>query len=470
MDTDLSRFLEAAAAIPAGASRDERWRELVAGLSAEPVPTGRLARLWAMGSLEARLAITYLLGWLQERFATEEERASLRDRTHLRAAARLFSGMGYLRGAALKIGQTIAQFPTVLPRQYIDLLSSLHAEVPPMHFSLLREQVRSELGREPEEIFAEFETEAFAAASLGQVHGARLASGERVVVKIQYPNIARTIDEDVANARTLLHGMPFLHEWRNTLDVVEEIGGTLRRECDYRRELENAERARRALAGLDEIVVPRTYPELSTGKILVLERLGGEHPAPFVARAPSQEERDRFGTAILRANFRLWCSERMIHADPNPANYLRLPDGRVGLLDFGCVRDFDEGEWEIMRTSTAAIRTGDEGDLRAAVRAMADLQESELDDPERWRVTREFCDWMWEPLRVEGDFDFTDGEHLRRGFEVLGALLRRRYTRMMPVGIWLDRQICGLRGLFTLLECRVPYRRIHEEETARAGI
>jgi predicted unusual protein kinase regulating ubiquinone biosynthesis (AarF/ABC1/UbiB family) len=122
-----------------------------------------------------------------------------------------------MRGAVMKIGQTLANFPDITPREFVDTLQQLHYAAPPMHWSLLREMVHDELGDDPENPFAEFDKQAFAAASLGQVPRARLKSGEEVAVKIQYPGIARAIQSDFRNF--LLFLLPARVNWRG-------IGGT----------------------------------------------------------------------------------------------------------------------------------------------------------------------------------------------------------------------------------------------------
>ncbi|HEV3025542.1 MAG TPA: AarF/UbiB family protein, partial [Pirellulales bacterium] len=182
------------AAPPAAAIKD-----LFEKLSYRPVPVGSLARLWTLGTLQAKIAAAYLAYWVRCGFLSSDEAARRLNDTHLAAAIKLLGGMSYLRGAIMKVGQVLAHYPKVLPAQYAEALARLHFEAPPMHYSLLREQVRNELGRDPEELFESFETRAFAAASLGQVHRARLRSGEPVAVKIQYPNIACTIRSDFRN-------------------------------------------------------------------------------------------------------------------------------------------------------------------------------------------------------------------------------------------------------------------------------
>jgi aarF domain-containing kinase len=119
-------------------------------------------------------------------------------------ALKMVHRFGYLRGAATKLGQALANLPSIIPDQMLETLDRLHWDAPPMHFLLLRELLSDELGEDPEKIFGSFEKDAFAAASIGQVHRARLKSGEHVAIKVQYPGIARTIDADFRTLGALL--------------------------------------------------------------------------------------------------------------------------------------------------------------------------------------------------------------------------------------------------------------------------
>src|SRR5436305_9088101 len=116
----------------------------------------------------------------------------------------MLAGMGYLRGAVVKVAQALANLPGAVPDEIVATLEYLHFQAPPMHFALLREHVRNELGGDPAEVFASFETRAFAAASLGQVHRARLKSGEEVAVKVQYPGIGTSVRSDFRNLLALM--------------------------------------------------------------------------------------------------------------------------------------------------------------------------------------------------------------------------------------------------------------------------
>ncbi|HEY6564556.1 MAG TPA: AarF/UbiB family protein, partial [Pirellulaceae bacterium] len=180
------------------------WPALMEAWSLRPVPAGRFRRLSMLGTLQAKIGAAYLFHWLRGWFKDADENKRLLAETHWRTALRVLDSMSYLRGATMKVGQTLASFPDIVPREFVETLERLHFEAPPMHWSLLRELVHNELGDDPEHLFASFEQRALAAASLGQVHRARLQTGEEVAIKIQYPGIARTIREDIRNLLTFM--------------------------------------------------------------------------------------------------------------------------------------------------------------------------------------------------------------------------------------------------------------------------
>ncbi len=181
--------------------------------------------------------------WVRQWLASAEANERAEIETNLRVALKIFHRLAYLRGAMMKVGQTFGSFPDIVPAQFVETLDKLHFEAPPMHFSLLRELVRNELGKDPEDVFASFETRAFAAASLGQVHLARLKSGEEVAVKIQYPGIARTIDADMRNLGALLFPLRLSKDWEYVHRQFEEIHRMLQQEVDYEREAKSLRRA-----------------------------------------------------------------------------------------------------------------------------------------------------------------------------------------------------------------------------------
>src|SRR6267143_6926461 len=160
-------------------------------------------RALSMASMGADIAGSYIGYLLQRAFLGEAKGKRKLKSTHTRAARRMRDEMQLLRGPAMKIGQTLSLQTDLLPEETLAELASLQMEAPGMHPSLVRVQVKRSLGREPDEIFKDFTPQPFAAASLGQVHHAVTREGERVAVKIQYPGIRQSIENDFRLLRTV---------------------------------------------------------------------------------------------------------------------------------------------------------------------------------------------------------------------------------------------------------------------------
>jgi predicted unusual protein kinase regulating ubiquinone biosynthesis (AarF/ABC1/UbiB family) len=445
-------------------SADEQLRELLLDLAHKPVPTGRLTRLWTLGTLQAKIAAAYLAWWIRTSYEGADERQRRLNETHLKAAIRLLGTMGYLRGAVMKVGQILAHYPDVVPEEFADILGRLHYEAPPMHFALLRELVRNELGREPDELFEDFEADAFAAASLGQVHRARLrGSRQKVAIKVQYPNIAKTIRDDLANLKTIITPMRLSGDWDNLMDQFDDVRRMLDLEVDYENEARNMRLAGQAFEEADEVLVPRVIEELSTRRVLTMEYVEGVHLDRFLAGEPTQQLRDRHGHQIALSCFRLSYGFRLLYADPHPGNYFFMPDGRLGLVDFGCCHHYTDDDVDYLTEVELALNDSPEAMRQALMRA-ADLTAPECGE-ERLGLLKQYSDWAWEPILHEGPFDFGDPGYFRRGVELYGEVIKRRYVRSLPVNTWLARSFFGLRAILTRLRARVDLGAIVRRET-----
>jgi hypothetical protein len=470
MNPDLAELMAALPAPDEGASGFDApaLQELFARLGQRRPPTSALHRFGVLAGLQMQVALAYGAWWLRSWFSNAAESQRRLLETHLRVAVRLFEGMGYLRGAVMKVGQTLASLPDAVPEEIADTLDALHSQAPPMHFALLREHVRNELGGEPEEVFAEFDTRPFAAASLGQVHRARLKSGERVAVKVQYPSIGTTIRSDFRNLRTILLPLRLSPDWENFKVQLADLERVLDLETDYENEAAMLRRARTLFREDDRIVVPRVHERFSTRRVLTMELLGGRHLREFLATNPAQEMRDRFGAQIVRAWSRMYYAGRMNYADLHPGNFLFQDDGRLGVIDFGCVRLFNDAEWELMRLGCRAVR-GTPADLRRALLRSISVPEDGPVDEGHLRLVEDVSRWSWRPLRQEGPFDFGDGRQLREGADIYREMFRKRYTRGEPVLIYIARMQFGHRGLLYRLRAHVDVRAIDREELPATG-
>ncbi len=282
----------------------EELERIFADLAMRRPPTTSLHRAWTLGELSAQIALAYGARTVRGWFASEEERERCRMESNLRIALKIFHRLGYLRGRLMKAGQLIASLPNIAPAQITETLDHLHFDAPPMHYSLIREVIENELGARPETLFTDFETTAFAAASIGQVHRATLKTGERVAMKIQYPGIARTIDSDMRAISTLLSSLTIGGD-DYLGPKLDELRRMLRQETDYELEAEALRAARSMLAQHNEIVVPRVHDRYSAARVLTMDFIPGRHLNAFLATNPEQHIRDAYGKTICVAWHRM---------------------------------------------------------------------------------------------------------------------------------------------------------------------
>jgi aarF domain-containing kinase len=331
-----------------------------------------------------------------------------------------------------------------------------------MHFPLIREVVRNEFGKGVEEIFSDFDKEAFAAASLGQVHRARLKSGETVAVKIQYPGIARTIDADFRNLSALLLPLRLGKDWESAKAQFEEVRRMLNQEVDYLQEAESTRRARELFKPEDGIVVPRVYPEYSGKRVLTTDYVQGLHLREYLDTNPTQASRNAFGTKMYVAWMRMYYAY-MPYADPHPGNYLFLADGRLGLIDFGCVQHYGPEEREAMRLADRMSHK-DSSLTREVVRRVCGVSGDDPELPEYLRMIEESRDWMLEPDDHPGPFDFGDEAHFQRGLDWFSRTVRQRTTRSNPMYVYWNRSVFGLKALLLRLRAQVDVHEIIRRE------
>jgi predicted unusual protein kinase regulating ubiquinone biosynthesis (AarF/ABC1/UbiB family) len=463
---------ELVAALPEPAEWPEEQQgplpELLESWSLRPVPVGWFRRLRMLGTLQAKIGAAYLFHWLRGWFKDADENKRLLAETHWRTAVRVLDSMSYLRGAAMKVGQTLASFPDIIPREFVETLEQLHFSAPPMHWSLLREMVNNELGDDPENVFAEFDKRAFAAASLGQVHRGRLNSGEEVAVKIQYPGIARTIREDIRNLILFMMPGRLSRDWENTKEQLDDLRIRLERETDYQLEAATQEKVRALFREDDGIVVPRVFREHSTSRVLTMERLEGMHLDEYMATNPSQEERNEVARKLVIAWYRMMYAGRTLYADFHPGNFLFMEDGRVGLIDFGFMLELDETLWELFRKMDRPLTTGRHDDRLAAIKEWSWIS----DDPsnhDRLNLMDRYADWSWRSRYYGGAFDFSDEADFRLGVDLFVELVRKRYSRSRPCTPVISRQHFGWRAILYRLRAKLDIMPIAEQEVRATG-
>lgn len=236
----------------------------------------------------------------------------------------------------VKFGQVLSTRPDIIPKDILDELVMLQDRVSPLPSSVVEQVIQDELHLSIDKTFASFESEPMASASIGQVHGAVLPGGERVVVKVQRPEAAKVIRKDI----DLMLQLAEVLEHRVDLgfsatDVVHEFSRSISRELDYGLEARNAMRFAVNLQDNANAVIPAVYPQYSTTRVLVMSRIDGPKLNSSEVAALPADERRVLAENIAECWFRQVLDDGFVHADPHPANLVYLGDGRFGILDFG---------------------------------------------------------------------------------------------------------------------------------------
>src|SRR5438067_7243073 len=280
----------------------------------EHVPQGRLRRLSRLAYLTARTTGDLLAAQARRKLsAAGGPRDDLR-----KAGERILATLGELKGAALKLGQALAMDPDALPEEARSVVARLLSQAPQrMELAQVAEVVRAELGSYPDELFAHFEREPLAAASLGQVHAARLHDGREVVVKVQYPGVEKALQNDLANAAVLVRGFALAGQTLDGRPYYEELRSSLLRELDYVQEAAQADAYRIAAQRYPELVVPAVVYERSSRRVLCLERIRGKPLLDFMDSDATAEERFRVARLLIFAIWGPFYAARLMHADPH---------------------------------------------------------------------------------------------------------------------------------------------------------
>jgi len=266
-----------------------------------------------------------------------KERQEARSRT---VGERIRMFLEELGPTFIKIGQIASTRPDLLPAHIIDELVKLQDQVPPFPFEQVREVIEKEFGEPFETLFAEFKETPMAAASIGQVHLARLHTGEAVAVKIQRPNILSVVATDLEILDDLARLAEHRLEWAakyQLRDMVHELSQSLRAELDYTNEGRNAQRMAKSFERDSRVRFPSIYWDYTTRNVLTMDFLEGVKPTETAQLEELGCDRKQLAERIARLVFRQIFVDGFFHADPHPGNIMVMPDGVIGLIDFGMV-------------------------------------------------------------------------------------------------------------------------------------
>jgi predicted unusual protein kinase regulating ubiquinone biosynthesis (AarF/ABC1/UbiB family) len=382
-------------------------------------------------------------------------------------AQRVADQLSSMRGAAMKVGQMLSMDTgDFLPRELADILARLRSDARYMPPQQLQQAMAEAYGPDWESMFYGFDVKPIAAASIGQVHKTISPDGREIVLKVQYPGVARSIDSDVDNIASLLRVSGLLPTDMDIQPLLEDAKAQLQDEADYLKEADFLEAFGEVLAGDERFVLPEVLRELTTSNVLAMTYVHGS-PIETIRQQP-QEERDRVMACLIELMLRELFELRMVQTDPNFANYqYRESTGEIVLLDFGATRHFKASFVSGYKRLAKAAVAGDAARVLQAVEKLGYVM-GEASAEYRDLVLELFM-LATEPLQASGAYDFGRSDMGARMSE-LGERVRdyREFWQAPPTdAVYFHRKLGGMFMLAGRVGARVDVNQLIKPFIAR---
>lgn len=420
----------------------------------------RTAQLAGMG---ARTGVNLATMKAKSVFASEERKQELREEFELQSAEQVAEALGNMRGAMMKLGQMASYLDQGLPEPVRNALAQLQSDAPPMSFDLARGVVESELGSPIEELFASFDEEPLAAASIGQVHRAVTNDGRAVAVKVQYPGVGEAVSADLDNGDLIFGIMGMLFPGLDPKPLVNELRERLVEELDYRLEATNQKEFADEYRGHPFIHIPEVVDELSAKRVLTTELAEGAKWAKLLEW--SQEEKNLAAETLYRFAFGGIYRLHLFNGDPHPGNYLFRPGGKVTFLDFGLCKRFTDEEVDVFEEMIIAmVRDGDVDRYIKLVKEAGILpMDLEISREDALGYFGHFYEFVSRDEEMEMTPEYA-AEMIRRFFDLSSPHAAVMKEANLPAFMVIVQRInLGLFALFGELHAKGNWRRIAEE-------
>jgi predicted unusual protein kinase regulating ubiquinone biosynthesis (AarF/ABC1/UbiB family) len=425
----------------------------------DKIPTSKVERATRFLRTGAKVGRNYAVHYTKKIFDKDLDRSTLDAKN----ASDIYEELSQLKGGALKVAQMLSMDKVMLPREYTTKFALAQYSAPPLSGPLVVKTFKQQFGKSPLELFDEFEMEATHAASIGQVHRAKL-NGKNLAVKIQYPGIADSIKSDLRMVRPIASRVMKVSD-TDMGKFFAEVEERMLDETNYRLELSNAVEIAAACKHIPNLRFPKYYPELSSDRILTMEWLEGMHLREFMESQPTDAIRNQVGQALWDfTTYQLHVLNK-VHADPHPGNFLITADGQLGVLDFGCVKvvpeDFYRAYFSVIHPK---VRNNPERLLEVTY-ALGLLNEHDTAEDRDFIVNLldKFLALVEKPF-FSDSFDFGDDAYLdnlyKFGMEVgrLSDVQQKHGGRGSAHAIYVNRTFFGLMSLLNDLKVTINAR------------
>jgi predicted unusual protein kinase regulating ubiquinone biosynthesis (AarF/ABC1/UbiB family) len=376
-------------------------------------------------------------------------------------AAQLSAALGGLKGPLMKVAQILSTVPDMLPDDYMAELAKLQTSAPAMGWAFVRRRMANELGADWQSRFVNFERDAAAAASLGQVHRAELEDGRKLACKIQYPDMASAVEADLRQLKIAFSIYKRYDPAIDPVNIHRELSDRLREELDYQREAKNLQLYQHILEHEDAVHVPDIVPDLCTGRLLSMIWLDGE---PLMKSVDADIERRN---QVARNMFKAWYVPLyyygVLHGDPHLGNYAVREDGTLNLLDFGCIRVFRPAFIRAVIDLYKAIRDDDQA---LAVHAYETWGFEGL-DKSVIEILNQWAKFLYAPLLEDRVMPIQEQGGVAYGAGVAAKVHRelREVGGIAPPRefVLMDRSAIGLGSVFTHLKAEINWHRMFHD-------
>jgi predicted unusual protein kinase regulating ubiquinone biosynthesis (AarF/ABC1/UbiB family) len=377
----------------------------------EKIPTSRVRRTATVGRLAASEAVKQFGTRAANVTRSEQDAQEASARRQLETAKQIVAALGTMKGAAMKLGQVmsfldVGLVPEEHREEFQQELAKLRDAAPTVEFKQMKRVIEDDLEEKISDVFAEFDEQPIAAASIGQVYRATLidtpegaphsggrAGGREVAVKVQYPGVASAVRADLQNLDMIMRLMKRMTPALDVKALAKEIRERIVEELDYELEAQNQRSLARIFKGHPFIAIPEVVTSLSRERVLVTEYVEGEGFERLKQRP--QAERDRIGEIVFRFYLGCMYRHREFSGDPHPGNFMLLDDGRVAFLDFGLFKRIEAGPVELELACQRAVVEGDAQAVHRLLDEAGFLPEPERVDPDHLLAFVEDAIWWY---------------------------------------------------------------------------
>lgn len=420
------------------------------------IPVGKVSRAAKFVTTGAKVGGNYLKHYGRKLKDPQVGRDQL-DKDN---AEDIYGSLSELKGSALKVAQMLAMDKNLLPTAYQDKFSMSQYSAPPLSYPLVVKTFQRFFGSSPNDLFEHFSKSAANAASIGQVHKAE-KDGKVLAVKVQYPGVAESVKSDLKLVKPFALRLFGLNE-KELDQYMDEVQGKLLEETDYELELARSKRIGEACGHIENLHFPKYYEEFSAAKVITMDWLEGQHIKEFLETNPTAQARQQIGQAMWNFYHHQIHNLKEVHADPHPGNFLMKPDGTLGVIDFGCVKEIPEDFYQAYFRFMSKKLIGNDEELLPILYRLNFIYEDDSDKEKSLYISifKEMTSLLGEPFHSD-EFDFANDVYFKKIYDLgerlgnMKELRNSKHPRGSRHALYINRTYFGLYQLLNMLQVNI---------------